>query len=242
MTPRGGRGMNTAIADGHDLGWKLPGSSAAGPARRCSTRTRRSVGRSADATSRCRWSRAAAARRRPARGPRTARRAAGPAGAACLAGVPMCRRDARRSTCSATGFALVAPAAVEAWRPGRDGARRSRSTVRLHATADPAFAAGASALRRGGAASSSGPTGSSPGDRRTGCRPTRRRWLALGRRWRSRSHRTAAVDRPDGGVMRQPWRHRLWTAIAFAELGLRGSRTWPLPDARSAGRQRHDEA
>ena len=23
MTPRGGRGMNTAIADGHDLGWKL---------------------------------------------------------------------------------------------------------------------------------------------------------------------------------------------------------------------------
>ena len=34
MTPRGGRGMNTAIADGHDLGWKLAwvATGLAGPA------------------------------------------------------------------------------------------------------------------------------------------------------------------------------------------------------------------
>jgi len=39
MTPRGGMGMNTAIAEGHDLGWKLAWASRAGPAPSCWTPT-----------------------------------------------------------------------------------------------------------------------------------------------------------------------------------------------------------
>jgi 2-polyprenyl-6-methoxyphenol hydroxylase-like FAD-dependent oxidoreductase len=51
MTPRGGMGMNTAVAEGHDLGWKLAWvhQGWAGPGRACSTPTRPSGARSAPA-------------------------------------------------------------------------------------------------------------------------------------------------------------------------------------------------
>ena len=52
VTPRGGTGMNTAIHDGYDIGWKLAWVLAAGRGRRCSTPTRRNAAPSLSTTPR----------------------------------------------------------------------------------------------------------------------------------------------------------------------------------------------
>ena len=53
--------MNTAIADGYDLGWKPRGCFATGPIQACSTRTKRNDVRQRSTTSNDRWIRSAVA-------------------------------------------------------------------------------------------------------------------------------------------------------------------------------------
>jgi 2-polyprenyl-6-methoxyphenol hydroxylase-like FAD-dependent oxidoreductase len=96
LTPRGATGMNTAIRDGYDLGWKLAWVLRGWAARRCSTATRPSGARSRSTTA-------------PGDRPQRFHRAASPRSCARLGGRIAARVAARRD-----GRVVDA-------RPARDG-------------------------------------------------------------------------------------------------------------------------
>ena len=182
VTPRGATGLNTAIRDGYDLGWKLAGCSAAGRARRCSTRTRRSGGRWRSTTSRARPTRAASIRSV------TEELRADLGGRIAHLWLP--GEDGRVSTLDllGDGLTLFTGPEAEPWRRWRPRAKRPVPVALRSLDELTARALGIAAA----APSSCAPTAS-----RRACGPTRARSLGCPGPWR-RS--------PASRARSQPWR------------------------------------